>query len=119
MASNPANVSPLQFQQANSLTNATVDTSASGPNSPADTSGAVGPDSLVVFDSNTYQVIDKFDGTVSQNLTLNQFWNVALGADLPAGDTVFQPRAWFTIHVRPMVRVGSGRGNSGGLVGSP
>ena len=92
LASNPANVSPLQFQQANSLTNATVDTSASGPNSPADTSGAVGPDSLVVFDSNTYQVIDKFDGTVSQELTLNQFWNVALGADLPAGDTVFQPR---------------------------
>ena len=91
LAANPANISPLQFQQANSLTNATVDTSASGPNSPADTSGAVGPNSLVLFDSNNYQVFNKSTGAVSQSMTLNQFWDVALGADLPAGDTVFQP----------------------------
>ena len=82
LASNPANTSPLQFQQANSLTNTTLDTSASGPNSPADPSGAVGTDSIVLMDSNTYQVLDKADGVVSQTSTLNQFWADALGPEI-------------------------------------
>ena len=94
LASNPASTSPLQFQQANSLTNTTLDTSASGPNSPADPSGAVGPNSLVLMDSNTYQVLDKSDGVVSQTSTLNQFWADALGPEISIENTTaYEPSA--------------------------
>ena len=96
----------MQFQQANSLTNTTLDTSASGPNSPADPSGAVGPNSLVLMDSNTYQVLDKSDGVVSQTSTLNQFWADALGPEITVEDsTAYEtgtgptPQAFVTVRL--------------------
>jgi Calx-beta domain/FG-GAP-like repeat/Carboxypeptidase regulatory-like domain len=81
---------PDQFDTASGATNITADTSASGPFAPADPSGAVGPNSLVVFDSDLYQVFNKSTGTVLQSSTLNTFWTNA-GVSISTSDYVGQP----------------------------
>ena len=81
---------PDQFDTASGATNFTADTSASGPFAPADPSGAVGPNNLVVFDSDLYQVFNKSTGTALQSSTLNTFWTNA-GVSISTGDYVGQP----------------------------
>lgn len=88
------NTEPDQFDTASGATNFTADTSASGPFAPADPSGAVGPNSLVVFDSDLYQVFNKSTGTALQSSTLNAFWTNA-GISISTGDYVGQPHVVF------------------------
>ena len=65
-------------------------TTASGPFAPADPSGAVGPNDIVVFDSDSFQAFNKSTGTVLQSSTLNTFWTNA-GLSISSSDYVGQP----------------------------
>ncbi len=86
----PGSQPPDEYDTASGETDFTADTSASGPFAPADPSGAVGPNDLVVFDSDTYQAFNKSTGSVLQTSTLNQFWTSA-GITLGTNDYVGQP----------------------------
>ena len=82
----PGSLSPDDFDTASGETNFTADTSASGPFAPADPSGAVGPNDVVVFDSDSYQAYNKSTGTLLQSTTLNQFWTSAIGPEISIED---------------------------------
>ena len=117
VGTSPSGLQPDQFDTASGATNFTADTSASGPFAPADPSGAVGPNALVLFDSDQFQVFNKQTGTVLQAATLNQFWiNAGIKSQqLPAGDYVGQPHVvydpmsgrWFASAIDESIPPGS------------
>ncbi len=86
----PGSLPPDEFDTASGETDFTADTSASGPFAPADPSGAVGPNDIVVFDSDSFQAFNKSTGTVLQSSTLNTFWTNA-GLSISSSDYVGQP----------------------------